>query len=127
MAWETVVLKVADLNKLSRTHRHDWLCPKCERQFFTIPYKTQKAAGAPSQDSLEDEKEFRVLICDRCGQFIAFEGCTGECATSRKPKCEICGRYYCQRCGIMDDMDVDGKKVELRYCNDHIPEWYKNR
>jgi len=81
----------------------------------------------PDQKSVVDEMEFLVLICDRCGQIMAFEGCRGECASFPRSKCEVCGKYYCHHCGITLDIEVEGKQVKLRYCNDHIPEWYKNR
>jgi hypothetical protein len=127
MAWETVVLKVEGAKKLNRIHRQSWMCPKCERTFFTIPVNSKITKGATSKKSNEDEREFLVLICDRCGQFIAFEGCIGECSSFPKPKCEVCGKYYCGHCGIVEDIDMDDKHLELRYCYDHIPEWYKNR
>jgi predicted nucleic-acid-binding Zn-ribbon protein len=127
LAWETVILKVPGSKKLSRPHKHNWLCPKCEGKNFTIPYHTYQAKGAASKKFFEDELEFHVLICDRCAQFMVFEGCTAECASFPKSKCEICGKNYCTHCGITADFDFEGKHVELRYCNDHIPEWYKNR
>ena len=127
LAWETVLLKVPDSKKFSRLHKHYWLCHKCEGKLFTIPYHTNAPNGVTQKKSNQDEMEFLVLICDRCGQIMAFEGCTGDCASSRKSKCEICGKYYCNHCGITADIDVDEKRVELRYCNYHIPEWYKNR
>ena len=127
MAWETVVLKVQESRKHSRLRDHDWLCPKCDGKVFTIPYPTKSLQAVISQNTTSDEKVYQVLFCDRCGQIMAFEGCTGECASALKSECEICGKYYCHNCGITVDIDVDGKPVELRYCNDHIPEWYKNR
>jgi hypothetical protein len=127
LAWESVTLKVPGSKKTSKLNKLCWTCPKCERKFFTIPYKTKAPIGVSLKKFTEDEKEFLVLICDRCGQFMAFEGCVGECASLLKSKCEICGKYYCHLCGIVDDIDIDERHVELRYCNDHIPEWYKNR
>jgi hypothetical protein len=126
MAWEAVMLKVAGTKKPSKLHKQSWICPKCDRTFFTIPVNS-KAKGATSKKSGEDEREFLVLICDRCGQFIAFEGCAGGCSSFSKSKCEVCGKYYCSRCGITEDIDIGEKHLELRYCYDHIPEWYKNR
>ena len=127
MAWETVRLKVPQSKKLTKSNKHDWLCPKCEGKLFTIPYQTDAPAGDASKKSSKDEYEFLVLICDRCGKFLAFEGCTGDCATFPRSKCEVCGRFYCTHCGIREDIQVEDRLVELRYCNDHIPEWYKNR
>jgi hypothetical protein len=127
LAWETVKLKVPESKKLSKSNKHYWLCPKCEGKLFTIPYPTGEPQAAASKQSVKDEHEFLVLICDRCGKFLAFEGCTGDCASFPRSKCEVCGKYYCNHCGIRDDIQVEDQLVELRYCNDHIPEWYKNR
>ena len=127
MAWENVILMVPGTNKNHRSGKQNWLCPKCESKLFTIPYYTNQAQAVAQTKSNEDEMEFLVLLCDRCGQVMAFDGCSGECASNRKSRCEICGKYYCSRCGISADIDIDEKHVELRYCNDHIPEWYKNR
>ena len=127
MAWQTIILKVPDSKKFSRTHNHYWLCPKCEGKLFTIPYQTNLPKKVSPKKSFEDEMEFLVLTCDRCVQIMAFEGCSGECASSRDSRCEVCSKYYCNHCGITEDIEVDEKHVELRYCNDHIPEWYKNR
>jgi hypothetical protein len=126
LAWETVTLKVPESNKFSKLHKQFRECPKCEGKLFTIPYQTDTSTPTPKK-SLEDEMEFLVLLCDRCGQIMAFEGCTGECASSRKSKCEVCGKFYCNHCGITEELDIEEKHVELRYCNDHVPEWYKNR
>jgi hypothetical protein len=127
LGWETVILKVPESKKLNRLHKHYWLCPKCEGNLFMIPSPINAANGVSPKKISEDEMEFLILICDRCGKFIAFEGCTGECATFPKSRCEICGKYYCNHCGITSDIDDGETHVELRYCNDHIPEWYKNR
>ena len=127
MAWETVVLKVPEAKNRRRIRNRYWLCPKCGGKVFTIPYSPEKSRDLASQKSTPDEKEYQVLICDRCGEIIAFDGCTGDCESALKSRCEICGKYYCSHCGITADLTVDGKLVELRYCNDHIPEWYKNR
>jgi hypothetical protein len=94
---------------------------------FTIPYQVEGDKRDITTKLSDNEKEFLVLVCDRCGQFIAFEGCKGECSSLPRSKCEICGKYYCIHCGITVDIEVYEKHVELRYCNDHIPEWYKNR
>ena len=127
LAWEDVVFKISESNKHSRLHRRDWLCPKCEGKLFTIPYPTNTPQSVSVNKSDDDEMEFLVLICDRCGQIITFEGCSGECASLPRSRCEVCGKYYCSHCGITVDIEVDEKHVKLRYCNDHIPEWYKNR
>jgi hypothetical protein len=128
MALETVILKVPELHPHTFLHRHDWLCPKCEGHLSAVPSHTPTFQNGPSEKkSIEIEMEFQVLMCDRCGQIMAFVSCTGECATYPKSICEVCGKYYCRHCGITLDFDVEGRHVELRYCNDHIPEWYKNR
>ena len=127
MAWETVVLKVPESKKLSKTHHHDWLCPRCEGSLFMIPSPINSLKGVSTKKKSADEMEFLILICDRCGKFIAFEGCSGDCATYPKSRCEICGRYYCTHCGITSNIDGGETHIELRYCNDHIPEWYRNR
>ena len=108
-------------------NNHYGECPKCDGRLFTIPYYTNADKQVTAKKFYDDEKEFLVLLCDRCGQFMVFEGFTGDCASFPRSKCEICGIYYCNRGGITVDIDVDDKRVELRYCNDHIPEWYKNR
>lgn len=108
-------------------HKHCGFSPKCEGKLFTIPYHTNLDKRVSFKKFFEGEMEFLVLICDRCGEFMAFEGCTGECASFPRSKCEICGKNYCNHCGISADIDVDEKPVEFRYCNDHVPEWYKNR
>ncbi len=127
MAWETVVLKVPGAKKPNKIHQRHWLCPKCDGKPYTISYHSDTLKGITSNKSLEDEMEYLVLICDCCGDYIAFDGCTGECSRTHKTNCEICGKYYCKRCGMSADIDVDEKHIELRYCCDHIPEWYKNR
>ncbi len=127
MAWETVILKVPGSKKHNRLHKKPWLCPKCEGKPFAIPYHTGLNRVTVSEKISEDEREFLVLICDCCGQIMAFEGCSGNCASFPKSKCEICGKFYCVHCGITSDIDIDEKRVELRYCYDHVPEWYKNR
>ncbi len=127
LAWETVILKVPESKKLERLHKNSWLCPNCEGKPFMIPYHTRFTQVAALKKTTEDEMEFLVLICDCCGHFMAFEGCSGNCASFPKSKCEICGKYYCNHCGITSDIDIDEKHVELRYCYDHVPDWYKNR
>jgi hypothetical protein len=127
MTWETVILNVPGSKKLTRSHKHNRLCPKCEGKLFMIPYHFTGPKGVVSKKIFEDEMEYHVLICDRCGQLMVFEGCTGACASFPKSKCEICGKYYCSQCGIIADIDVDDKHIELRFCNDHVPDWYQNR
>ena len=127
MGWETVILKAPASQKFNKLHNHSWLCPKCEGNEFTIPFHVNASKGGALKAISDAEREFRVLVCDRCGQFIAFDGCKGECASTPLSKCEVCGKYYCIHCGINEDIEVNEKQVELRYCNDHIPEWYKNR
>jgi hypothetical protein len=126
LAWDTVIFKIPDQKNLNKQHNSHWICPMCEGKALTIPYGAL-AKKAFIKKYMADEKEFLVLICDRCGQLVAFEGCTGICASEPKSKCEVCGKYYCKHCGITVDFETDGGVTEMRYCNDHIPEWYKNR
>ncbi len=127
MAWETLVLKIPGTQKTAHGHKKVWTCPKCEGKQFAIPYQSSAPPKAAANILPVDEQEVLVLICDRCGQFIAFEGCTGDCSLSPRSKCEVCGKYYCDHCGIHEEFETEEGIVLLRYCNDHIPEWYKNR
>ena len=116
MAWETVFLKVPVLAHSAFGHKHNLACPKCEGKLHS-----------DSGEEPEDELALLVLCCDRCNRQIAFDGCSGECAEMARPQCEECGKYYCTHCGIVEDFEEYGKLVTLRFCNDHIPEWYRNR
>src|SRR5512133_1794226 len=109
LAWETVILKIPGSKKLKRKRLHNnyWLCPKCEGKPLMIPYHDRLTQVAAPKKTSEDEMEFLVLICDCCGQFIAFEGCSGNCASFPRSKCEICGKYYCHHCGITSDIDIE--------------------
>ena len=128
MAWETIILKVQESRNLGPLHHKQYrLCPRCEGKLFTIPFVTDPTKGIDLKKFAQDIMEFQVLTCDRCGQFLAFEGCTGECASVPRSKCEVCGKFYCSHCGISIDTGPDQKHVALHYCNDHVPEWYKNR
>lgn len=127
MGWEAIVLKVPQAKQRGRLPKNNWLCPRCAGKPFLIPSPADLTPAAAPQSAVRDEREFLVLTCDRCGQFMAFEGCSGNCAASPRSKCEICGKYYCPHCGITADIDLEERRVELRYCNDHVPEWYKNR
>ncbi len=126
MAWENLIFRIPDQKNINKPHGNHWVCPKCDGKQYSIPY------GAVARRPFfklhpQDEKDFIVLICDRCGNLIAFEGCQGACASESKSKCEVCGKYYCKHCGISVDFETDGGVTEMRYCNDHIPEWYRNR
>ena len=125
MAWETLIIKTVDIQD-NQTHKNYWLCPMCKGKTFAISYHPNHLIQNPRKNT-SDENTFRVLICDRCGQIIAFDGCKGTCACTPRSKCESCGKYYCRHCGVTDDFEIDGVVAELRYCNEHIPEWYKNR
>ena len=127
MAWESVILKIPGFKRSARLDKNSWVCPKCAGKEFTLPYRSDRQTQVTPKKSREDEKEFLVLICDRCGELVAFEGCMGDCAGYPKSRCEVCGRYYCVHCGISLDIETEEGLVELRYCNDHIPEWYQNR
>ena len=127
MAWETIILQVQETKKLDSHHRHYSLCPRCEGKLFAIPFHTTLPSDATYTKYYTGEREFNVLTCDRCGQFLAFEGCTGDCATSPKSKCEVCGKYYCGHCGITAEIGEHSEHIELHFCNDHIPDWYRNR
>lgn len=127
MAWQTLNLKISGPIKDIRQNRNHWICPKCEGKELRISYHSCLTPKPTSKKPLEEEKEYLVLICDRCGDLIAFEGCTGECDENPKSKCEVCGKYFCCHCGITHDFNADNGVVELHYCQDHVPEWYQNR
>lgn len=127
MAWETIPLKTPETKKsLGRKNAH-WKCPKCEGKPYTIPYRYGVSKEGTLIKFLDDVADFRVLVCDRCGECIAFDGCSGECSHCPECKCETCGKYYCCHCGVTIKIHAEDGIIELHYCNDDVPEWYLNR
>jgi hypothetical protein len=128
MAWETVILKVPGSKNPGGAHKQHTPCPKCAgKLYYTIPSPGESSAQLSLKQDSEVDLEFHVLVCDRCGQVIAFENCAGDCTSSCWSTCEICGKDFCKRCGISIDPGPDHRHVELHYCYDDLPEWYANR